>query len=470
MSKKLMPVTTNLIFRVRTQGFSGLFYNKKRWLGISLFLVLVFIGIICVNMDKNLLLVVDDQGVALVTGERQAYSALKVAQTEMTEKLGVEITGNSSEISFRENTDNKEEPLKEDELINILKEKIIWVTDSWAISVDSKPVLYLASQEEAQNALDEIVDYYLPKDSETVIESKKFLEDIEIKPIEVAQDSIKTKDEALEAMINGLDKIIQHTVVEGESLWTIARKNDMTVAELKGMNADLKGELLKLGSVLNLKKAEPLFTVVTTMTTKVEEKIPYETVYEDDSSLWKGQQKVKKAGESGARIVTYKISKSNETEIDRQTMKEEILKEPVKKVVYRGTKIMVASRDGGKGSLAWPTRGRITSSYGVRRSSGIHTGVDIGCSTGTPIFSAESGTVIRAGWYGNYGKCVDINHGQGIVTRYAHLSVIDVTVGQKVSRGDIIGKGGSTGNSTGSHLHFEVRVNGKHTNPLRYLG
>ena len=83
--------------------------------------------------------------------------------------------------------------------------------------------------------------------------------------------------------------------------------------------------------------------------------------------------------------------------------------------------------------------------------------------------AAGDGTIIRAASFGTYGKCVDISHGQGLVTRYAHLSAIDVSVGQKVSQGDLIGRVGSTGRSTGSHLHFETILNGKHVSPRQYL-
>lgn len=131
------------------------------------------------------------------------------------------------------------------------------------------------------------------------------------------------------------------------------------------------------------------------------------------------------------------------------------------------------------GALQYPVpayRGyKYNSPYGYRSSpiSGkqeFHTGVDLKATMGTDIVAAESGTVIFAGNKGGYGKCVIINHGNGLSTLYAHNSQIVVKVGQQVQRGQVISKAGTTGYSTGVHLHFEVRINGKHTNPAGYIG
>lgn len=118
-----------------------------------------------------------------------------------------------------------------------------------------------------------------------------------------------------------------------------------------------------------------------------------------------------------------------------------------------------------------PVSGTITSRYGassrIRKSN--HTGLDIATTTGTPIKVVANGTVTNAKYSGAYGNLVKVNHGNGIETWYAHTSKMYVKVGQKVNAGDIIAAVGSTGNSTGSHLHFEIRINGKHVNPQDYL-
>ena len=119
-------------------------------------------------------------------------------------------------------------------------------------------------------------------------------------------------------------------------------------------------------------------------------------------------------------------------------------------------------------SLIRPVSGTITSRFG-RRSSGTHTGLDIANSKGTPISAAASGTVTFAGRKGGYGNLVVIDHGNGVQTYYAHNNSIAVSAGQYVSQGQVISYMGSTGNSTGSHLHLEVRVNGVCQNPQNYV-
>lgn len=126
------------------------------------------------------------------------------------------------------------------------------------------------------------------------------------------------------------------------------------------------------------------------------------------------------------------------------------------------------------GSLPWPTTGRVESEFGMRvhpqfNTKMMHTGIDIAAPIGTPVISVAAGQVLYAGWMRGYGQTVIIDHGGDLLTIYGHLSRMDVSEGQAVAAGQIIGGVGSTGISTGSHLHFEVRINGAARNPRAYL-
>jgi len=122
----------------------------------------------------------------------------------------------------------------------------------------------------------------------------------------------------------------------------------------------------------------------------------------------------------------------------------------------------------------WPVQARISSEFGYRihpisKSRRLHTGTDLAAPSGTPIKATGAGVVIHAGWRGGYGNTVMIDHGGNKVTLYAHMSSVSVKSGQQVSKGTVIGKVGSTGNSTGPHCHYEVRINGKPVNPRGYV-
>ena len=118
--------------------------------------------------------------------------------------------------------------------------------------------------------------------------------------------------------------------------------------------------------------------------------------------------------------------------------------------------------------LIWPVDGVVVSGFGMRWGR-MHEGIDIAASSGTPIRAAAAGTVIHSGWLGGYGNLVVLDHGNGLATAYAHASAILVGVGVQVSQGETVSLVGSTGNSSGPHLHFEVRVNGVAVDPLLYL-
>jgi murein DD-endopeptidase MepM/ murein hydrolase activator NlpD len=142
----------------------------------------------------------------------------------------------------------------------------------------------------------------------------------------------------------------------------------------------------------------------------------------------------------------------------------EAISQPVARIASRLTPD--AGAVAANGSFVWPASGRITQGY-----SFYHKAIDIANGSGGPILAADSGTVVVAGWPDNsgYGNRVMIDHGNGYITLYAHMSVIQVQPGQRVSRGNVVGQMGSTGRSTGTHLHFEIRQGGVLLNPQTFL-
>ena len=203
--------------------------------------------------------------------------------------------------------------------------------------------------------------------------------------------------------------------------------------------------------------------------------VAYKTVKVKSSSLYEGTSKVQKRGEKGLNEVVEKVSFIDGKEVKRETVSSKVIKEPKSALMMVGTKpyqkAQSTTNEPNNKGLIWPVdtsvKNYITSYYGDGRN---HKGYDIACKTGTKIFASLGGKVIQSGWYGGYGLCITLDNGNGYQTRYAHCSKLFVEVGDVVTRGENIALIGSTGQSTGPHVHFEIIVNGTHRNPAYYLG
>ena len=187
-----------------------------------------------------------------------------------------------------------------------------------------------------------------------------------------------------------------------------------------------------------------------------------------------GYSKVTTKGENGISRKTESVETVNGEEISRTELSNEVIKEPVAEVTTVGTaktKASTAQRstERSAGFICPLKKGSFTISayYGDGRG---HKGMDLAADKGTPIYAVADGTVTFSGYDKNYGYSVVISHGNGLSTRYAHASKLCVSKGQTVSQGDVIANVGSTGYSTGNHLHFEVMVNGNRVNPISYIG
>ena len=201
----------------------------------------------------------------------------------------------------------------------------------------------------------------------------------------------------------------------------------------------------------------PLNSIIHVQTEKEQvdvSSIPYETEYIDDETMLKGQTKVQQAGQNGQFLTRTKTEYINGEQSNSTIIEETQLSEPVKEVVIRGTKVVSGV---GTGNWVWPTVSRKINN-GYLGYTG-HYAIDIAATTGANVYAADNGVVVTASYSGAYGNEILINHKNGYYSRYAHLNSINVSVGDIVEAGQMIGGAGNTGNSTGTHLHFEIRTN-----------
>lgn len=294
-----------------------------------------------------------------------------------------------------------------------------------------------------------------------------FSEEITISEQKVAPDVVLNEDEGLKLLSKGTLEEKKHTVAPGEVLGQIAKENDLSMKKLLELNPELKEDsILQIDQKINVTEYKPFVDVITIKEKLVEEEIDYETEVIESDEMYKGEEKVKQKGKNGTKKVLYELEDVNGKITNENILEEEIVAKPVNKVVIKGTKVIPHQ---GSGELVWPTNGGYVSSYMGARWGRMHKGIDIARPTSRVIKAADHGVVLSAGRDGSYGNKIVIDHNNGMKTVYAHLASIDVKVGQAIEKGSKIGVMGSTGNSTGIHLHFEVYQNGKLKNPMKWF-
>lgn len=343
----------------------------------------------------------------------------------------------------------------------------------WLINIGGKLALAVEKEEDAKAVFEGLKSYYLTEGSE--VDNIGFGQSIEFEEYDYKTSGgepawVMSVDEAINYIIKGTSETKSYIVQGGDTIWDIAIKNDMTPEELEQMNPGITSSTLKIGSTLNLFELKPLVTITTTETVLTTEVVPYKTIYEETSDMYRGQSKVKIAGETGSKQVTSKIVKQNGVVLSSEVIDEQVLSEPHNQIALKGTEAIPAYTGSGDGILSAPmSHIEVSSPFGVSRGYRRHMGVDLRNPKGTVISSASDGVVIFAGYSGSYGNIVKVDHGGGLQTYYAHCDSIYVSVGENITKGQAIATVGRTGNATGNILHFEVRVNGVAKNPMNYI-
>lgn len=351
------------------------------------------------------------------------------------------------------------------------------LTHACGIYIDGDFICAVKNEADAKTVFDNILAPY-KADAQTdgyvvsLAETIDYVQGLYREDAAVMWDAAKLSDS-----LNGYAKT--HTVAAGDTLESIALAYGIDEDTLTELNPGSDWENLSEGESITVESSEKLVSIKKIVTTSEIREIEFETVKRRDATKYSGYKRVSQKGVNGSERVTktqiYIDGVLQDTEYDYET-----IEEPIDEIVTVGTKTTyngVYIGSASKKGFLWPAPSchYVSSAYGWR-SRGWHSGIDLvrsgGGANGTPVIASRSGRVeVVQRSNSGYGQMVLINHGDGYKTRYAHMirGSITVSVGDYVDAGQTIGKVGSTGNSTGPHLHFEVIYNGETKNPANYI-
>lgn len=348
---------------------------------------------------------------------------------------------------------------EKEELAENLKAISDGMKEAYTITKDGEFVIALEDEETASLLKEEYLEHFK---SQGEFVEVSYAVDVAVSTGHVPEDIIYTYEEAKVQMLKG--KVVTHEVSEDDTLEQIAENYDVAPEEIL---EDNEIEAISVGQSLKIYTGEPLISIKTVEYINGNVEIPFEIVQQEDASIYEGQKRYKTKGVKGTKYLNAYITKIDGIITEENIIESKILAEPVTQVELIGTKELPPSA--GTGSFIMPTSGRLTSSFG-RRWGRNHAGIDLGAATGTPIYAADNGIVVESEYRSNgYGNIIKIDHQNGFITYYAHCSELFANVGDVVAKGDLIAAVGSTGRSTGPHLHFEIRHNDVPQNPYNYV-
>ena len=432
-------------------------------------------------------------------------------QKELKEEFGVSKVYKPNGLDIQKCLTHNAKILSEKQIYNKIKSKADFTIKGYIVTIkdsdDNEKKINVLNKKIFDKAVNKVLNVFVNKkdvknyknNTQAQIETTgSLIEDISIKQKITITESFISTDELIfddvttltkYLLFGSLDKDQEYTVKPGDTIETVSFNNKLGVEEFLIVNPEFTSanNLLSVGQKVNISLIDPMISIV--VQKHVVEDMPknYETITKDDSSMFQGQTKVETEGVNGVQRVTSKVRYVNGQAEPAIITNYTTITEPINKVVLRGTKSLPSqSIYTGTGSPAitsgiwgWPTISPyiVTSEFKYRWGR-LHAGLDIsGCGFGSPIYSIGPGTVIQVtnncpgqGYLGSscgggYGNAVFIDHGNGMVVKYAHLNTVNASVGQRVGRGTYVGTMGNSGSSSGTHLHFEVRVNGNPINP-----
>ena len=480
--------------------------NKSKYIFLT---ILAFaISIIIVILESTSYVFYEAQNVyrvylngkslGIIESKKDLENYVNDKQQDLKNKYNVDNVYIPQGLKIRQETTYNEDTESVEEIYNKISSEEDFTINGYTVTITDikengtsdtqkiKEYLYILDESILKEAVNDVVKSFVdeteyedylnektkdPKSEGEIIENVYIKEQISVKKgrIPANQKIYQTEQELAQYLLFGTnEKNKIYKVKAGDNIKEIANKNEMSPEEFLIANQDISDEnaLLYEGQEVVISYINPIITVVEETHSVKKESIRYKTIEKTDENLMPGHYEVIQKGKKGESIITRKMEKQNGKITEAIIVSSEVVTEPINKIVKTGSSV----------DWAWPTVSNytITEYFGYVLRSDIgetvsrsHDGIDIaGLGCGSPIYATNSGTVVFAGWGSGLGNEIEISHGNGIISTYAHLNSVYVSVGQQVKKGDRIGAMGNTGYSFGCHLHFQMEKNGTLFNPM----
>lgn len=446
--------------------------KKPLLTGFGIALVAVICGAGVINFCTAYQYSYNGTPLGYVKSKDDVIQVTEMVQRELTEEKNIAVVVDAKDdITFdRKLTLNKDIVI--DSADDVLR-RLTYMGDlnvkAWGIYLDGRKVGAVESKAVAADVLKTIEDKYASHKEGSVIKEAVIVEDIKIRKSNTDLQDLLSADQMVDKLCTSGIKESVHTVVRGETLASIAKDHGITEEDILKDNPDVNREKLVVGSTMTLHETAPIMTVRIVEERTHTEKTDYKTIKKKDDDLYEGFTEVDQKGKKGLSEKIDKTTSINGEVVETVNLKNEVKEKPVDKIVRVGTKERPPTV--GSGTYIWPAYSgtyTVTSEFKWRWGR-QHEGMDLGCRVGTDVLASDGGTVVHAGYMGGYGLLVIIDHQDGVQTYYGHNSGLLVHVGDKVFQGQHIAEAGSTGRSTGPHIHFGIKDHGSFKNPRNYL-
>lgn len=452
---------------------SSTYKNSRRGIGIAVLITGLLVAGILIIFDYFTVYEYAYNGKVL------GYVKNQEEVTDVLDVAGRQLTYNSSteaDVKFVANQNVTFNPVdgrgKSTDDSDTVVNKLIYMTDieteAFAVYDGDKVVAIVKDQNDADALLLQTKADLSAPDRGMELVSSEFVNELSIKPVNVLLGSVQSNAAAQTQMTSGGEMHTYHIVEDGETVHSLAEQFGVEDFEIYDESNSEPVSEIEAGDRVCIRSLVAPVSVKMVEKGKMKEVIEFKTIKKESDEYYKGDAYLQQEGQNGMQIFEGVITKiGGEVTEKKDTADPVVLQKKRDKIILVGT--AERPKTAATGTFIVPLDHYVITSEWGGRWGRMHEGMDLAAPTGTPIHASDGGRVIKANFWSGHGLCVEIDHGNGVITRYSHCSAVFVSIGDLVYQGQHIANVGNTGHSFGSHCHFEVRINGSSQNPRNYI-